>query len=207
MKNPIQLRLIDKTNGFDGYACVIMQKNEIVTHVPTYIAWMVIHNPEAGDIHPFEYSDHIVVSASDEWGNYTPKMDAAYGTMFKVERTESGDQLFQDGNALKPDEIDMLNALPMGSYNFHCYRSGKKIAVKEHVPPEQRANFKFLSNIYLGVVSIGEVEEGSVINPLLLPFIKTEFSLEGLLSADIIMTGGGVGLHAEPFQFTLDKVS
>jgi hypothetical protein len=36
--------------------------------------------------------------------------------------------------------------------------------------------------------------------------VNTEFSLLGIASADIVMTGGGSGPDAQPFSFTFQNV-
>jgi hypothetical protein len=36
--------------------------------------------------------------------------------------------------------------------------------------------------------------------------VNTEISLEGIASADIVMTGGGSGSSAQPFVFSLQNV-
>jgi hypothetical protein len=58
--------------------------------------------------------------------------------------------------------------------------------------------------LFIGVVS--QVEEGEVMNSAILSDINTELSLLGIQSADIVMTGGGAGPQATPFEFTLENV-
>ena len=43
-------------------------------------------------------------------------------------------------------------------------------------------------------------------NSAILSDINTELSLLGIQSADIVMTGGGAGPQATPFEFTLENV-
>jgi hypothetical protein len=48
--------------------------------------------------------------------------------------------------------------------------------------------------------------QGQVMNSATVSQISTELSLLGVRSADIVMTGGGPGPNATPFQFTLSNV-
>ncbi len=43
-------------------------------------------------------------------------------------------------------------------------------------------------------------------SPAVVASTNTEFSLLGIASADIVMTGGGSGLDARPFEFNIENV-
>jgi hypothetical protein len=64
--------------------------------------------------------------------------------------------------------------------------------------------FTFKPTIWIGVAS--QVEPGDVIDSAILSEINTEISLLGIVSADIVMTGGGTGPNATPFAFTLQNI-
>ncbi|MBE7608294.1 hypothetical protein G6O43_25620, partial [Salmonella enterica subsp. enterica serovar 4:-:1,2] len=50
------------------------------------------------------------------------------------------------------------------------------------------------------------VSEGQALDPETLSNVKTELSLLGLASADIVMSGGGGDVVATPFRFSLQNV-
>lgn len=201
----IQLQLINHSEDHNNMSYVIFQHNKAPGFTDTAVAWMVVRNLGIGDNHPFSFPGHLSVAASDAWGNYTPQLPAETGQMFQMVRTASGDQLIQKGNALNGSEIDMMNFLEQGSINAHCYRSGKKLYSYTGIPPKQRAAFQFDQTIF--VAAFLGIEEGEIMDANLLSQLDaTAFSLLGIASADIVITGGGAGSSAQPFKFTLDNV-
>jgi hypothetical protein len=201
----IQLQLVNRSNDHNNVSYIIFQHNKAPGFTDTALAWMVVSNLGIGDNHPFSFPCHLDVAASDSWGNYTPWIPAETGQMFQMVRTPSGDQLIQKGNALNGSEIDMMNSLEQGSINTHCYRSGKKLYSYIGLPPKQRAAFQFDQTIFMAAflgIAEGEIMDANLLSQL----DATAFSLLGIASADIVITGGGIGPSAEPFKFTLDHV-
>ena len=78
------------------------------------------------------------------------------------------------------------------------------MAKKTSVAPGQTAVFQFLPVIFMGVVS--QVTEGEVMNSAIISSINTKFSLLGIKSADIILTGGGPGKGSTPFEFSMENI-
>lgn len=204
MSSSIKLNFINQSEDANNSEVVVFQKNEATGVSEMAIAWQVIQNCGRGDNHPFEFAVNTFVSASDSYGNYTPQLPANAGEAFAMVLSTSGDQLIADGMANTPSEIDVRNKLSQGSINANIYRSGKLLATKTNVVPGQMAVFIFKPILYIGVVS--QVEEGEVMNSAILSTINTEISLLGISSADIVMTGGGVGASSTPYQFTLQNV-
>jgi hypothetical protein len=204
MSSSIKLNFINQSNDINNSEVVIFMKNEVPSYNEIAVAWTVIQNCGQGDNHPFEYPLDMYVAASDSWGNYTPQFLANPGQAFQMIRTTSGDQLKPNGNAGSVTEVDVQNNLPQGGINAWIYKDGKKLAVKTNVSPGQMAAFVFKPAIYIGVVS--EIEEGDIMDSAIISQINTQISLLGIASADIVMTGGGGGQSATPFQFSLQNV-
>lgn len=208
MSQPIQLQLFNNAEGFEDFVCVILQKNLLPALTDSFMAWQLIRNLGAGETYLFEFSEDLTVEVGDVNGNVSDQLDAQYGLMYKAVKDPS-ERFIQEGYAQHSDEIDVFNAFPQSSIfdhdiNAFCRRSGIKLAAVMSVPPGQRASFKFDSTIFLGVVSPDEMEDPEGLNrvsPDLLPLINTEISLQGISSADIVMTGVP-GL----FEFTLQNV-
>jgi hypothetical protein len=118
--------------------------------------------------------------------------------------TASGDKLVASGAGTSPDEVQILNALQRGAINAGVYKAGRLLAQKTNIVPQQKAVFQFRPTLWIGVAS--EVIEGQAMNAAIVSNINTELSLLGIASADIVMTGGGAGVNAMPFQFTLQNV-
>ena len=200
----IKLNLINDSNDVNNSEIVIFAKNAATDVQETAVAWQVIKNCGRGDHHPFVYPMTTQVGASDSWGNFTPLLNAANGQQFSMVLDTSGDVLKLSGSASSPNEIEVLNALRQGAINAGIYKSGKLYAQETNVAPGQKAVFQFKPTLWIGVVS--QAEEGEVMNSAILSSVNTELSLLGVASADIVMTGGGAGPSATPFEFTLANV-
>lgn len=200
----IELNFINQSNDANNSEVVIFQKNVATSYDELAIAWQVIQNCGQGDNHPFSYPMTMEVSASDSYGNYTPKMKAQNGQQFAINKTSSGNQLQYNRPAASVSEVEVLNNLEKGAINANIYKSGKLLAAKTSIAPAQKAAFQFKPTLWIGVAS--QVTEGAVINSAILSNINTEISLLGISKADIIMTGGGPGKNSSPFEFSLANV-
>ncbi len=204
MSSAIKLNFINHSNDHNNSSVVIFQKNVSTNFDEIAVAWKVIENCGQGWHHPFVFPMEFQAGASDSWGNHTPPLDAQMGQQFQVVRGESGDQFELSGESTSPTEVEIKNSLPQGSINANIFKDGKLLAVKSAVSPEQKAVFSFKPTIFMGVVS--QVQEGQIMNSAIISSINTEIGLLGISSADIVMTGGGVGPNASPFQFTLENI-
>ena len=145
----------------------------------------------------------MTVGASDSWET-TRRSCVQDSQLFAMSRTSSGDELIYSGPATSPREVQVLNNLLEGAISAGVYRAGKLAAIKTAIAPQQKAVFQFKPTIWIGVAS--QVEEGSVMNSAVVSSINTELSLLGIASADIVMTGGGPGPMATPFEFAFENV-
>jgi hypothetical protein len=200
----VRLNFINNSNDANNSDIVIFQKNVATSFDEVAVAWQVIRYCGQGDNHPFVYPMASTVAASDSYGNYTPQLDAQPGQLFQMVLTTSGDRLVAAGNANSSREIQILNNLPKGAINAGVYKDGKLLALKTSIAPQQKAVFEFKPTLWIGVVS--QVVQGEVMNSAILSNINTEFSLLGISSADIVMTGGGPGARSKPFVFNLENI-
>lgn len=202
----IKLNFINQSADVNNSSIVIFQQNVATTFGQIAVAWKVIKNCGRGDNHPFIYSEQIKVGASDSYGNYTPAMAASNGQAFEMVRSSSGDILqLSKSPAANPSEVEIRNNLSQGAIDARVYRSGSLCAVEANLAPMQKAVFEFHPSIYIGVVS--QINEGDVMNSAILQQINTKLSLLGVHSADIVMTGGGAGPNAQPFQFQMTNIT
>lgn len=203
--NEIQLNFINESNDQNNSTVVIFQKNVATDFDEIAVAWKVIKNCASGWHHPFSFPMLFQVSASDSWGNSLISPIAAYnGQMFEVTRGVSGDQLDYVGPSTTRKEVQVRNGLDTGAISANIYKNGKLLATKTGISPGQKAVFEFKPTLWIGVVS--QVTEGQVMNSAILSDINTELGLLGVASADIVMTGGGSGVNATPFKFSLQNV-
>ncbi|MCP4659625.1 MAG: hypothetical protein GY856_29840 [bacterium] len=202
----INLKLINQSHDINNSSIVIFQKNVAECFDELALAWRVITNLGFQDYHPFKYPMHFRVGGGDAWGNFTPDFAATNGQRWEMIRDNTGDVLkLSSMPAESAEEVEIFNALPRGGISGHIYRDGKLLAKKTNISPGQKAVFKFLPKIFIGVVS--QIEEGDVMDSAIISNINTEINLLGVRNADIIMTGGGGGPDASQFQFNLANVN
>lgn len=203
----IKLNFINRSQDANNSSVVIFQKNTVESFEENAIAWKVIQNCGQLDNHPFVFPLNFSVSASDAYGNYTPRINAWDGQAFDMVLAPSGDILQLSTTASDvPTQVEVRNNLSRGAINAMCYKDKKVVAAKTNLAPGQKAFFEFSPRIYIGVVS-QVVEEGSVLNSAIISEINTEINLTGIRSADIVMTGGGPGKGSTAFNFTLENIN
>lgn len=202
----IQLNFINRSQDANNSNIVIFQQNVAEDFGEIAVAWKVIKNCGRLDNHPFLYPLNFQVSASDSYGNYTPRFTAYEGQAFEMVKDTSGDVLqLASTPAVSPNEVEIRNSLTMGSINANTYRDGRLLAIKTNLVPGQKAVFEFHPKIYIGHVA--QIEEGEVMNSAIIRQINTKLNLFGISSADIVMTGGGPGKRSARFTFHLENIN
>lgn len=202
----IQLNLVNHSNSSGHEEIVIFQKNE-ASNISNYdTAWLVIKNLSHGDYHPFEFPvlSEVRISTPNE-KHLTPLVPATKGEAFKLEQTATGEELLKiPASSKQANQIEIENSLPQGSVNANIFKNGKLLAVQPNVQPGETATFQFKPALWISVGS--GIEEGQAIDSAIISEINTEISLTDISSADIVMTGGGTGVDARPFEFRLENV-
>lgn len=196
----IQLTFRNQSNSSNTNV-VIYQQNMASRAGNFAVAWQVIANSVPGSSFPFAFSPNLTVSAADGFGNFTPHVPASSGQLFSVSQTTSGNVLTLTGPAVNKASIQVRNGLQIGNINANLYRNNLLLATKTAIAPGQKAVFQFVPTIWIGFMT--QVTQGQIINAAILQSINTQLALTGLASADIIMTGGGVGTTTQLIKFTL----
>jgi hypothetical protein len=198
----IQLDFINQSDDVNNSQIVVFTSPGL-DKLP--LAWLVIQNCGRGDHHPFAYPNEWGVIAADSFGNYSPMLDAEGGQAFAMVRDGSGDVLKLAGASAVYPHIEVANQLPSGTIDAYLCKAGKRYLAQTGLTPGQTAVFDPPAKLWF-LVAV-QVEEGQVMDNALVearsPF---ELSLDGIASADIVMTGGGAGRNAKPFVFTLANV-
>ncbi|MBA2672769.1 hypothetical protein [Ramlibacter sp.] len=197
----IALNFINDSNDAGNAKIVIYTHNALggIDEMP--VAWKVIANCAPGSSVGFVYPHAVMVGANDEAGHQTPPQPAEPGQLFAMRQTGSGWQLTQAGQAGKPDRIEILHQQGDGPIGASIYKDGRLLATRQTIMPRNTAVFRFAPVLWIGAAA--RVEEGRVIHRAVQAGITTRLSLQGIASADIAMTGGGSGPHAQPVQFAL----
>lgn len=206
MQEVIKLNFINRSSDTNNSSVVIFQKNVAEDFNEIAVAWKVIQNCGRLDNHPFTYPMNFQVAASDSYGNYTPQLTAYEGQAFEMVKSTSGDVLqLATAPATSPTEVEVRNNLSTGSINANCFRSDNLLATKTGLAPGQKAVFEFHPRLYIGVVS--QVVEGDIMSSAIISQINSEINLFGIISADIVMYGGGSGPSASAFYFALENIN
>ena len=200
----VQLNFVNNSNDMNNSEVVMFQKNVATNFDELAVAWQVIKYCGPGDNHPFTFPMGMQVGASDSYGNYTPQLEAQNGQLYLMRLTSTGDRLVAAGSGTSSKEVQVLNDLPKGAINASIYKDGKLLAIKTSIAPQQKAVFEVKPTIWIGVAS--QIVQGQVMNSAIIANINTELSLLGIASADIVMTGGGSGANAKPFDFHLENI-
>lgn len=200
MNNSIKLNFINRSNDANNSDVVIFQKNVASSFDERPTAWKVIKNPSHEESLPINYSTNFQVAAVDSYGNYTPQLTAYDGSVFEMVENASGHVLqLSSISAVMDGEVAIRNNLTRSAIDANCYKDSKLLAIKTNLAPGQKAVFKFNPKLYIGVAS--NIEEGEILNSAIISEINTEISLLRVISADIVMTGGG----SQPFCFSLEN--
>ena len=194
----INLRVINNSNSSD-LDILIFQKNDGSSFDETATAWIFTEN--LSDTFSFTYGDQLRISATDQFGNTLPSLEATPGNQYTVIDSGSGTEI-STGFSSSMRDIEFQNQLN-GNVTANIYRSNKLLATKT-VLPEQTVVFQFRPAIWIGAGS--GLTEGQELDSTVLSSINTQISLLGISSADIIVTGGGAGPSAMPFSFSLSNI-
>ncbi|MEW7277900.1 hypothetical protein ABW636_04840 [Aquimarina sp. 2201CG1-2-11] len=205
MTTDVKLNFVNESNDQNNSEVVFFQKNVGTNFDELSVAWKVIKNCATGWHHEFTLPMQMQLSASDSWGNeIINPLDASNGQLYHVTKGPSGDELAYMSPGTSRTEVQLRNDLLSGSIDAKIYKSGKLLALKTGVSPSQKAVFQIKPTLWVGVVS--QIEEGEIMNSAIMSDVNTELGLLGVASADIVMTGGGIGTSASKFQFHLDNI-
>lgn len=199
----IKINYIDLSNDANNEMVVFFQRDVSLDFDEMCVAWKVIQNCGQGCSHRFDFPGEVFVNATDSWGNQTPWLSALEGQAFEVKMAAGGTQLSHVGTA-SSSVIQVANHLTEGSIRANIYKDNRIFATLACVSPGQTANFRLTETLYVGTVA--QAEEGQVIDSAIISELSTKIDLFGVASADIVMTGGGVGVNSKPYEFFLDNV-
>lgn len=201
----IALRFINRSNDCGNSEVVLFQRDVVPEFDELAIAWRVIRYCGRDCIHPFAYSTDVEVALGDDNGNFSPRIAAANGSRLIVAAHASGrPRLARALDGTVHSDIEVVNQMGRGAVNVNAFVAGRLMAAKSAVAPGQKAIFRFSPVLWIGVGS--QIEEGRALASAVVSSANTPLELAGIASADIVMTGGGAGETAQPFQFELENV-
>lgn len=199
----IELTFINDADDMNNTEIVVFQKNNANNAGKSAVAWTVIENCGRGWSHTFQYPIQYAVGAADSYGNFTQHERAQNGQQWELINSNSGVQLhISDQPASRLKGVEIKNNLELGSIDALIFRDGKLLASQKNLVPLQKSIFEFSPTIWVGAMN--GIIEGQTMGPTLLSENYTEISLMGITKANLIMTGGGIGPQARPYEFILE---
>ena len=202
----IGITLINEASVDETPDIVLYQKNIGPNQVTNTIAWRVVEHLATGNQHSFEIDTDYQLGAVGTDGKQIAPVDAKPGQIWNVEKTASGEQLVLNEDppsGAKYYTIQNLNS--KGSIIGEIYNNGLLIAKTNILDPEQNGTFEFDGNYSIGAIEV--IKEGEVLNAAALSETQRIFNFTGIVTANIIMTGGGIGPNAMPYKFTMVPTS
>lgn len=196
----IKLTYRNNSNDRGKSEIVIFQKPVGTDFDELAVAWKVIKHCGSGEYHPFTYPMAMQVACIDSDGNYSPQLDASNGDVFTMTEDDSGNVLSKSDDTCNSNEVEVCNDLDEGAMSAGIYKAKRLLALKNNISPGEKAVFQFKPSIWVGIAS--GVVEGDVMNSAVLSQTNMEFSLLGIASADIVLTGG----NNERYRFRLENV-
>lgn len=200
----VKLNFINRTDNGNKENILLFQANASDDSSTSTVAWKVIRHCGKHCSHPFFYSHEFEIGLGDEFGNYSPRLAAPSGSLFAVTACAVGRRLSCRGAADSCRTIVLRNELPRGAVNANIYSGGRLLASKNSIAPGQKARFEFKQTLSIGIAT--RVEEGQILDVASIDGTPTQLSLFGLVSADIVMTGGGTGSTASRYLFNLENL-
>jgi hypothetical protein len=202
----IVITLVNHTHDDTPFKAVIFQKNIAGTLAEACVAWKVFITPFKGSV-AFAVPINTTVAASDSYGIITPQLTAQNGNRFDMVSSPTGNQLRLSSKSASGSQVmEVYNELPIGSINAMVYRDNSLLAQETDFGPGQKAAFAFEPTLCISISTSTQIRSGDILDATITANPFFQFSLIGIRSADIVMTGGGTGTDATPYQFTLENV-
>lgn len=203
MTSSAQLRFVNLSDDGGTSTVVFFQKNSAAFR-GGIVAWRVARHCGYRNYYDIPYSWDTAINTVDWHANHSECQAAYQGDVFHIDKHRYGKRLTAKAQKAYPTEIWVQNSLDRGAMCVNLYRSGCLVAQQANVIPQQWAKFDIQHRIYAAVMP--DVKQGDVIPERLLSTPATEFCLYGIVSADIVMLGGGQGQDAAPLRFKMANV-
>ncbi len=197
-----QIKFFNRSNDRQNSSVAVVQAG---LPLGTTTAWRVIRNCAYGSFHPFSYPAEMSIQIKDKQGASSTKVPAVFGERFTVDRNaEDGLELTGSGSSANPHSIEIRSELAIETVEVKVFKDNRHLALFPDLEAGGAIDFSLSSTIAIGVVP--RIRDSQVLGAAVLNNIYSEFSLDGLASADIVMRGGGGDGAARAFEFSLENI-
>lgn len=191
----IKLAFHNESNLEGTPRIVLFQKHLIGGAAGDTIAWKVFENLGKGDYHPFQFTVVPQMSVIDSSGTQIGAVvDVPYSQSYIVK-----DNVGQITNV--PLTVPLINGFRKGIIRAEIFRGGNLLAASNRIAPKESVVFQFDQVLWVGLSD--NLNQGDVMKDMTQAKFHTGLNLEGINSAEIVMTGGG----ARPLAFNLRNVT
>jgi len=155
--------------------------------------------------HPLLYSNFFEVGVSDADGNFSPRLSAASGGIFAVNKTAAHRNIAYLALAKNARRFEIKNNLLCGSLNAHVFLEKEIYATQKNIAPGQRALFEFDYGLSIAVADQNANIESGFIDGKILLSTEQKILLHGISSAKIMMKK--TDYSYKEYQFVLGDVN
>ncbi|MET0393940.1 MAG: hypothetical protein ABW019_12400 [Chitinophagaceae bacterium] len=198
-----RLNFINRSKDSNDSQILLFQKNEAMPGAAA-VSWRVIADCKPGQSASFKFSRDLTIAASDSYGTFTEQQPAANRQRFTLTKDATGTKVLTADDSGHPRSISFVNDLEKDPANVNLYRNGRLVAIAAGVASGREVAFGLSDSLWIGAVTL--VEEGVILHPAIIDSIRQKLILTNIASADLVMSGGGVGPGAKPFEFALENV-
>lgn len=150
--------------------------------------------------HPFLFENSLQLGLRDQYGNYTPQVTVKDGSRYSIRLISGKVQLVQEANEHAAD-VEIFNELPQGSPDIILRRGRVITAWRSGLAPGEFYSFRLPDEFYARKIS--GIQQARRLVQLEMDGYSTLIRLNGVANAELLLTGGGTGVQAQKYVFTL----
>jgi hypothetical protein len=198
-----QFKLINRSSGFYPADVMLSEPASCFDEQTMLFPWLLIRNCSEGFSHPFSYEQETELSLRDDCGNFSSPVALVPGLRYYIQQAGQKQHLVA-GEHTEDGRIEIFNDLAEGAPAICIQRSKRLTACRSNLVPGEIFSFRIPDALYFrkcsGRYSPRRVRELQADN------YSTLLPAAGLLSADVVMTGGGYGAKAQRYSFHYEHV-
>jgi len=198
------ITFINKTDS-PAPQVVFFNRNLLAAENKSVVAWKTICHCQPMHSHPLLYSNFFEVGVSDADGNFSPRLSAASGGIFAVNKTAAHRNIAYLALAKNARRFEIKNNLLCGSLNAHVFLEKEIYATQKNIAPGQRALFEFDYGLSIAVADQNANIESGFIDGKILLSTEQKILLHGISSAKIMMKK--TDYSYKEYQFVLGDVN
>ncbi|WP_068475044.1 hypothetical protein [Saccharicrinis aurantiacus] len=195
----VKITYVNNSLNEDRPSIFVFTQNELPSFdaIRDGVAWKVIKNIGRGSRSTFLFPSKTSILATWEAGaNETNQLTCEIGKRYTVKKNATGILLMEDGNAISPKDIELMNNIQVKKgISAQLLKGGNVIVKKNIVAYEQKASFQLAPKIYWGIAS--EIKVSQSISSAVLDSVQFfEQDLANVSAATVSLNGNAeIGYH------------